>query len=194
MKLSAPIGQTQAATSLLLFIGAIFVVLCSLSLQHIGGYTPCKLCYVQREVHYALIPLSGLLVLATWRNWPATLVRVFFLLLAAVILYGAGVGVYQAGAEWEFWLGPNDCTNSVNITQSAGNLLSQLQSTKLVSCTVPQLRILGLSFAGWNAVLSSALTIIALAGAFLAAGSLADLISKIPVLSTLAAKINSNQS
>lgn len=193
MKLSAPIGQAQAATSLLLLVGATFVVLCSLSLQHIGGYTPCVLCYVQREVHYALIPLSALLVFGTARNWPAMLIRILFLLITAVILYGAGVGFYQAGAEWEFWLGPNDCTSSVDITKSAGNLLSQLQSTKLISCTVPQLRILGLSFAGWNVLLSTGLAIIALVGAFGPAGSLSQLISKIPFLGTLADKINSNR-
>ena len=189
MKLSAPIGQSQALSALLLWVGSIFIVLCSLSLQHIGGFQPCRLCYVQREVHYALVVLGALLVLAVWRKWPATLVRLFFLVVLAAILYGGGVGVYQAGAEWEFWLGPNDCTNSVDITANANNLLSQLQSTELISCTHAQLRILGLSFAGWNAVLSSVLAAIALAGAFLHKDSFKPMLYRIPLVEKLAGPI-----
>lgn len=189
MNLSSPIGQSQALSAALLWVGSIFIVLCSLSLQHLFGYEPCKLCYVQREVHYALVLLGGLLVLSVWRDWPALVVRLCFLLILAAILYGAGVGVYQAGAEWQFWMGPNDCTNSVTITNDASNLLSQLQTTELISCTVPHIRILGLSFAGWNVVLSCCLALIALAGAFMQKDSFLVLLYRIPFVEKLVGSI-----
>ena len=141
----------MAAT--LLLLGALFISACSLGFEHIGGYQPCQLCYIQRHVHYALIPLTLVTLLTVWRNLPPLVIRLAFIILAGVLVYGAAVGVYQAGAEWEFWLGPNDCANTVPITTDASNLLAQLRTTKLISCDVAQLRILGLSFGGWNAVL-----------------------------------------
>lgn len=192
MKLNAPIGQIQALSALLLLLGAMAMVASSLGFQHIGGYMPCKLCYMQRDMHYALIPLSAFVLFAIWKDWPAFMIRLSFLVLCAVILYGGGIGFYQAGAEWDFWPGPADCDTSVNITKNAADLLSQLQTTKLVSCTEAQLRILGLSFAGWNAVLSSILCLIAAMGAFLPKDKLATWIAKIAVLETIVNGLHKN--
>ena len=189
MKLTAPIGNSQTLSAFLLLLGAIGVACASLSFQHIGGFQPCKLCYIQREIHYSMIPFTAITLFAIWRGWSALIIRLLFLIMLAILLYGAGVGVYQAGAEWDFWLGPNDCTEAVDIAKDAGNLLSQLQSTKLVSCTEAQLRILGLSFAGWNVVLSSVLILIALGGALLGRDALAPLFDRLPVLTNLVTKI-----
>ncbi|WP_316863031.1 disulfide bond formation protein B [uncultured Cohaesibacter sp.] len=183
MKLTAQIGKPQALAASLLVLGALFISACSLGFEHIGGYLPCQLCYVQRHIHYLMIPLSLITFLAVWRRLPPLVVRGLFILLAAVLFYGACVGVYQAGAEWDFWLGPNDCTNSLSITTDASNLLERLKKTRLVSCDVAQLRILGLSFGGWNAVLSSIEVVIALCGAFLGRDALGFLFSRLPFLS-----------
>ena len=182
MNLTAPIGKPQALAATLLVLGALFISASSLGFEHIGGYQPCHLCYIQRHVHYALIPLTLVTWLTVWRKLPPVIVRLAFIILAGVLAYGAAVGVYQAGAEWEFWLGPNDCANTVPVTKDASNLLAQLKTTKLISCDVAQLRILGLSFGGWNAVLSSIEVIIALCGAFLSKDALALLFSRLPFL------------
>ncbi|PLW78080.1 disulfide bond formation protein B [Cohaesibacter celericrescens] len=182
MKLTAPIGNTQSLAASLLLLGALFISACSLGFEHIGGFQPCQLCYVQRHVHYAMIPLSAISIIIIMRGAPATMVRLLFVGLAGVLAYGAVVGFYQAGAEWEFWLGPNDCTNSVTITPDATNLMAQLQSTKLINCSVAQMRILGLSFGGWNVVLSTGLVTIALIGAFASKDALAPLFKRLPFL------------
>lgn len=182
MNLSAPIGKPQALAAALLLFGALFISACSLGFEHIGGYQPCHLCYIQRHIHYALIPLTLVTLLIVGRNLPPVIARFAFVILAGVLIYGAGVGVYQAGAEWEFWLGPNDCANTIPVTKDAANLLAQLRTTKLISCDVAQLRILGLSFGGWNAVLSSIEAIIALCGAFLCKDALAPLFARLPFL------------
>ncbi len=165
MALTQSTATTQKLAALLLLLGAIALLAGALGFQHIGGYVPCKLCLAQREPHYAMIPFSLALLFAAWRQWPATLIRITFLALAAVILYGAGIGVYQAGAEWDFWLGPNDCGGGVAITESATDLLAQINKTKIVSCNTASWRMFGLSFAGWNVVASSILAVIALIGA-----------------------------
>ena len=46
---------------------------------------------------------------------------------------------------------------------SAANMLNALRSTRVVSCTEASWRMFGLSFAGWNAVASSGLALLALA-------------------------------
>jgi disulfide bond formation protein DsbB len=43
-----------------------------------------------------------------------------------------------------------------------GDFLNQLQTTRVVSCTEAAWRFLGLSLAGWNAVISLALAVFAL--------------------------------
>ena len=184
----APVGNTQAIAVALLLLGALFISASSLGFEHIGGYLPCALCIIQRHVHYGMIPASALTLALVWLGAPSLLIRTAFLALAAYLAYGWAVGVYQAGAEWEIWLGPN-CSSTINIAPDATNLLSQLESTKLVSCTVAQLRILGLSFGGWNVVLSSGLILIALGGAFLPKDALSPLFARLPFLGTWALAI-----
>jgi disulfide bond formation protein DsbB len=75
--------------------------------------------------------------------------------------------VYHAGVEWRFWPGPSSCTGVVAGPPSAADLMKELQHAKVVACDEAQLRILGLSLAGWNAILSAALAALALRGAMI---------------------------
>lgn len=182
MRLSTPLSDTQRLSALLLFLGSAFISLCSLGFEHIGGFQPCQLCYLQRHTHYAMVPLAAILVMLIRVHTPATLVRLLFLALVGLLSYGTAVGIYQAGAEWEWWLGPSDCANTVEITTNAANLLAQLQKTELINCSVAQLRILGLSFGGWNVVLSSILIVIGLVGALGKDGSFGFVFRLLPFL------------
>ena len=51
--------------ALLAFAGMIAVIATVLGFEHIGGYTPCKLCLGQREPYYMAIPVTGL-ALGAW--------------------------------------------------------------------------------------------------------------------------------
>jgi disulfide bond formation protein DsbB len=82
------------------------------------------------------------------------------LLLLALIMVGSGIfGVYHSGIEWKWWPGPGTCEG----TLSGG--LPQLGSEPVVSCDEAAIRILGLSLAGWNAVISFCLAAVAFMGA-----------------------------
>ncbi|NBN80491.1 disulfide bond formation protein B [Microvirga tunisiensis] len=135
--------------------------------QLIGGYSPCKLCLEQRIPYYIGLPLAlvALAALLTRRHGAAALL---LLLVAAVFAYGAGLGVYQAGAEWQFWAGPSDCGGGSGAPASAATMLHALQTTRVVSCTEASWRLLGLSFAGWNVVASGGVALLALAAALFA--------------------------
>jgi len=138
-------------------------ILGALAFEHIGGYLPCKLCLEQRVPYYiglwtlavALLPLA---------NGGRSRAFLFCILTAMVFAKGAYLGLYQAGAEWRWWEGPTDCAAAgLSGHFDAADLLEKIRQTKLVSCTDPALRILGLSLAGWNFLISGAVA--ALAGA-----------------------------
>jgi len=154
---------------LALFAAAVFVVssatiLTAWGFQLIGGYLPCPLCLEQRVPYYVGVPVALLAIwLAAVGRVRAS--RILLFAFAVVMAYGLYLGVYQAGAEWGFWQGPTDCATADTSVRSAGSLLQTLSKTKLVSCTEPALRIFGLSFAGWNAVVSLILVLVALVGA-----------------------------
>lgn len=150
----------------LVLAGGLAVIATAWGFQLIGGYVPCKLCLEQRVPYYAGLPLTALalFLIATHRTVLALLA---LLGVAAIFAYGSGLGIYQAGAEWQFWAGPNDCGGGSAAPDSAANMLQALQSTRIVSCTEASWRMLGLSFAGWNAVASGGLAILALVAAFL---------------------------
>ena len=82
-------------------------------------------------------------------------------ILALAALGNAGLGAYHAGVEWGYWPGPTDCTGPVLDLGKAG-LLDNLDKVKVVRCDEVQWRFLGLSLAGYNALIS--LLMAALAG------------------------------
>ncbi len=149
-------------------LGAIALVLAALGFEHIGGYVPCELCLLQRVPYYAVIPLL-FVTLPLLTAGHARAAASLFLLASMLFLATAGIGAYQAGAEWQFWPGPTSCSGEQPIAQQAGGLLDALKTTTVVRCDVAQLRILGLSFAGWNVVAGLILFAMATQAAFRAA-------------------------
>jgi disulfide bond formation protein DsbB len=152
--------------SLLLALGMSAVILSALGFEHIGGYIPCALCLLQRDPYYIGVPVALLAVLASLINLPPAVSRVLLGLAAVLMLVGVGLGIYHSGVEWRFWEGPASCSTSVNaVAKSAGGLLDDLSNQHGPSCSDATLRVLGLSFAGWNVLTSLALAAIAIWGA-----------------------------
>ncbi|HUH48760.1 MAG TPA: disulfide bond formation protein B [Mycoplana sp.] len=151
--------------ALLLTFGLAATVGTALGFEHIGGYIPCALCLLERLPYYYGIPVAGLAVLSAALGGPAWLTRGLLLIVGILMLVGAAMGVYHAGAEWGFWEGPSTCaTSAEGVTQNAGDLLGDLDAKKPPSCTEASLRVLGLSFAGWNVIASLLFAAIAFAG------------------------------
>lgn len=152
--------------ALLLAAGMVVVILSALGFEHIGHYVPCALCLLQRWPYYIGIPIAVLAVLSAAMNAPPAVTRTLLLLAGLAMLIGGGMGVYHAGVEWKFWEGPATCATSVDaITKNANDLLADLNAQHGPSCTDASLRVLGLSFAGWNVITSAVLAGIAVFGA-----------------------------
>lgn len=165
--MSAVLQNRKAALpyALLLAFGLAATVGTALGFEHIGGYIPCALCLLQRLPYYYGIPVAGLAAVSAALGGPVWLTRGLLLITGLMMLVGAAMGVYHAGAEWGFWEGPSTCATSAQaVTQNAGDLLGDLDAKKPPSCTEASLRVLGLSFAGWNVIASLLFAAIAFAG------------------------------
>ncbi|MFM1814054.1 MAG: hypothetical protein RLZ98_749 [Pseudomonadota bacterium] len=158
-----PSYQWGMAT-LLIATGAIVA---ALLFEHIGGYTPCPLCLMQRYAYYVSIPLILVaVVLASGGNGKAAALILLFVSIA--FLANAGLGVYHAGAEWKFWPGPETCAASGDIAEGGPGFRERISQSRVIRCDEAPFRLMGLSFAGWNVVICLVLSIMALKAAFAA--------------------------
>jgi disulfide bond formation protein DsbB len=128
------------------------------------GYPPCELCLKQRYAYYGGVPLAAIVAYASTGR-ARSLVFAGMIGLALIFAANAVLGVYHAGVEWRFWPGPSGCTGIIAGPTNAADLMKTLETAKVVSCDEVQLRILGLSLAGWNAIISAALALLAVRGA-----------------------------
>lgn len=92
---------------------------------------------------------------------PRPLLLAGLAILALAALGNAGLGTYHSGVEWGLWKGPTDCSGPVVNLGSAGDLLSRLDTVKVVRCDEVQWRFLGLSLAGYNVLISLSMAAIA---------------------------------
>lgn len=164
--MTASLNSGRAA-ALVCALVAFLAIATALVIEHGFGYAPCPLCLEQRWPYYIGVP-AALVVAALAGRIPRAMMAVLLVALAGLFVWGMALGVYHAGAEWSFWRGPTDCAagnSSVNPAE-VGDLLSAIRTSTVVSCTTPALRILGISLAGWNAMVMAVLVVIALAGAY----------------------------
>jgi disulfide bond formation protein DsbB len=145
------------------------IILMALGFEYLGGYTPCPLCIMQRYAYYAGIPLT-FLAMALVAERPRIAALVFFA-VALAFLANAGLAGYHAGVEWQFWPGPDTCTAAQALPANPADLLKGLESARVVRCDEATWRLFGLSFAGWNVLISLALFAISLQAAFAARSS-----------------------
>ncbi len=164
--------NSQIKLVLLVFLGMILVISSALAFEHLGGYIPCALCLKQRVPYYTGIPVALFALVAISLNWPSLLVRAALVIAGLLLLWSLVLAVYHSGVEWHWWPGPSECGSAANddgAVISAENLLGQLSFSKPPACDEAAIRILGLSFAGWNVVVSAGIALLAFRAAMLSA-------------------------
>ncbi len=152
---SALLRLRRAALALL--IGSALTLAGAFYFQWVLGYVPCKLCLLERIPYYAAVPLAFVALFA-----PERITRAVLGLAALGLLYGAGLSVYHAGAEWALWAGPTDCGGGSGANPAEiGDFLNALEATRVADCSTAAWRLLGISLAGWNAAIALAIASIA---------------------------------
>jgi disulfide bond formation protein DsbB len=142
-------------------------ILAAWGFELIGGFVPCALCLQERMPYYLGLPVALAALLAAMAGAPPTVSRTLLIVAGLIFAFNVYLGGYHAGAEWDWWPGPADCgSGGAATTSTTGDLLSQLENIRIVSCTEATWRFLFLSFAGWNLVVSLFLVAAATWGAF----------------------------
>ena len=141
---------------------ALATILAALAYEHIGGYTPCALCLIERYAYYAGVPLAtGAFYVA--RSERSGLAVLLLALCGLGFLINSGIGIYHSGIEWKWWPGPESCSAGT-LAPLSGNLLDALKNAHAVACNEAPWRLFGLSFAGWSALISLGLAVLSLLG------------------------------
>jgi len=138
--------------------------------ETVGGLAPCALCLDQREAHWTALALAvagiGVGAVFKWRRAAAATAGA----LALVYLVSAGLAFYHAGVEHHFWPGPATCFGGGVVDLGDGELADILnEKPAMPSCSDAAWRFLGVSMAGYNLLVSAALSALCLAAAAMAA-------------------------
>ena len=127
--------------------------------EHLGGYYPCEMCWWQRWAHMAALAFA-LVAVAGGARLPDR-GRSFVWLAALAVLTSGLIGAYHAGVEADIFEGFTQCT-AAGGGGSTEDVLNRIMNAPMVRCDEVQWQLLGISMAGWNAILSlaAALTIL----------------------------------
>jgi disulfide bond formation protein DsbB len=136
-----------------LFAGSVSLALIAgaLVFQYAWDYPPCEICHWQRWPHIlsAVAGLGGGLLLAA-KILPARAASTFAWLAIAAIAAAGALGVYHSGIEWGWWEGPAACTGPT-FTPGSG---ADFTPFRFIRCDEAAWRFLGISLAGYNAIIS----------------------------------------
>jgi disulfide bond formation protein DsbB len=133
--------------------------------QYGFGYRPCPLCLEQRIAYYVSIPLAAMILLGVTVGSSRKVMMLAFIVIAGAMLWNSGLAAYHSGVEWQWWEGPKDCSGSFGNFGTAGGLRDLIQNTRVIRCDEAAWRFLGLSLAGYNVLISLAMSVIAAWGA-----------------------------
>lgn len=128
--------------------------------QTFGHLAPCHLCLKQREVFWGGM-IAAAAVIAFERlvpDWKGPSPRI---ILGVIFLASAALAAFHAGVEWHWWKGPADCTAGGVGRVSLDDMKSIANNTAVIKppmCDKAAWIFLGISMAGWNALISLGLT------------------------------------
>jgi disulfide bond formation protein DsbB len=157
-------SQRMATAAIVAAILCIATILGAYFFEFVLRYAPCPLCLTQRIPYYVVIPVSIVVAIAAYAGVSRKLVAAGLVVIAIAMVIGVGLGIYHSGVEWKWWAGPSDCSGPISNFGAAGGLLRTIETTPVVRCDEAAWRLLGLSLAGYNTLISAAVAGIALWG------------------------------
>jgi len=131
--------------------------------QVVMAIAPCPLCILQRVAYLTV----GFLSVIAWLHYPKRWGQdVYLTLIALFLLAGLCVALYQVWLEYQPVAAPNACGHGLD------PLLAALPSSAWLSdvfashaqCNISHWKVLGLSMAGWSAVLFIMMLVMCLVG------------------------------
>ena len=128
---------------------SIFSLVIAYYIQYVLGHKPCNLCLIERIPYISSVILISLIfIIKKFEKVIAGIVMLFF-------IFGAVVSFYHVGIEQGFFSESLVCDfGSANENLSKEDLLKQLKVETVVSCKDVTFRLLGLSLATINTIIS----------------------------------------
>ena len=131
------------------FLISSLMLLSAFYLEYFHDAFPCDLCITQRWFHALIISYS---LIAIFIHEKKNLAYKFTLIGLSITWIASSVaGLYHFGIEMNFWSGPDECSSSIDFSK---DLLKYLLNKSPIKCDEVMFKILGLSLAGWNALMS----------------------------------------
>jgi disulfide bond formation protein DsbB len=140
------LGLHPRQIALVAGLGSLALLVAAYLFEFVGGLAPCPLCLWQRWPH-GIAAALGIAALAA----P---VRPIALLGLAAMVVGTGIGIYHAGVEYGLWQGLATCAAPDISGLSPEEALERIMAAPVVRCDEIAWSFLGISMAGWNAILS----------------------------------------
>ena len=133
------------------------MLLSAFYLEYFHGALPCDLCITQRWFHGAIIGYSFIIILIINK----TLISNKLLVLVGAILWLSSslAGLYHFGIEMNFWTGPDGCSSNIDFSKDT---LTYILNKSPIKCYEVMFEIFGLSLAGWNALASLIIFLLAI--------------------------------
>jgi disulfide bond formation protein DsbB len=161
--LGAAAARPVATAAIVVAVVGSATILGAWFFQFVLGYKPCPLCLEQRYVYYFGIPLAVLVLLGEGVGSSRKVLIFALLAIAAGMIWNTELSIYHAGIEWKWWPGPPDCSGTLDRITAPGAVLDTI---KPVRCDEAAWRFLGLSLAGYDALISLTLAAVAACGAW----------------------------
>ena len=125
------------------------MLLSAFYLEYFHDAFPCDLCITQRWFHALIISYSLIAILTLEKNFIAD--ELVLIGLSLTWIASSIAGLYHFGIEMNFWTGPDGCSSSIDFSKDT---LKYLLNKSPIKCDEVMFEIFGLSLAGWNAVAS----------------------------------------
>ena len=148
-KVAPPLASAAIARLIALLLPAALLA-GAFGSQYFGGLYPCEMCWWQRYAHLVALAPAALAFTAPAGSHRS---RLLTLLAALAIAVSGAIGFYHAGVELKFFEGFTTCTSTARGATTA-ELLKSITAAPLIRCDQVQWSFLGISMAGWNAILS----------------------------------------
>ena len=133
---------------------SIFALLAAYFIQYILGHQPCNLCLIER-IPYILAIITIFLIYILKKNE-----KIFIILLSLIFISATLISFYHFGIEQGFIKESLVCyLKNSNESLTAEELLKELEE-KTVSCKDVTFKILGISLATINTIISFILSVI----------------------------------
>ncbi|MCD2315038.1 disulfide bond formation protein B [Sphingomonas sp. IC-11] len=144
-------SSTQSRARLIALLLPLLLLAGAWGSQLIGGLVPCEMCHWQRWPHYAAVLVAAFAFIVPGRSSKVTMIVAAALLVAVSGL----IGVFHAGVEYHWWQGITACsTMATGDGVSTDEMLRRLLAAPVIRCDSAQWTLLGVSLAGYNAILS----------------------------------------